>query len=560
MAAQQLPTDCLILGFYDYPFADYVEIVRAMGERSGAYRDLALSFVELNGKPYRALDIVTALRKEQTPDGEPPFHNADFLWPVVAYLSNYLQRRGFTTDHVNLPHLAGDELQRKLKSAVRTIAITTTLYVSPLPIIELVKQCRRLNPTARIIVGGPFVSTLASSRKETLTAMLGYMGADIYVLCNEGEATLAATLQALKNNTPLSAIPNLAFRLPDREYTFTDSSPEANALAENPIDYARFSKQEIGQFVTTRTAKSCPFACAFCGFPTRAGRYTYLDVDEVEKLLDAIERIGTVTTVTIIDDTFNVPKGRFKEILRMMACKRYGFKWNCFYRCDHGDDETINMMADARCEGVFLGAESGSDTMLERMNKSARRSHYARAIPRLNEVGISTYASFIIGFPGETADTVRETINLIEEAKPEYYRAQLWYADPVTPIWRERERYGIEGVGFDWKHNSMNADEACGWVEKMFLTIKKATWMPQFGFEQWSTFYLQRRGMTREQVRRFVGSFNDIVRHRMTSHLPIFPELLETLRACCRFNAVSTGELTNFPACGTNVHDKFRAG
>jgi anaerobic magnesium-protoporphyrin IX monomethyl ester cyclase len=545
VAVQQPPLDCLILGFYDYPFPEYVEIVRAMGERSGAYRDLALSFVELKGKPYRALDVVTALRKEEMQIMESPFHNADFLWPVVVYLSSYLQRHGFTTDYVNLPHLAGEDLGRKLQSAVRAVAITTTLYVSPLPIIELIKQCRRWNPTARVIVGGPFVSTLATSRRDTLTAMLGYINADIYVLCNEGEATLAATLQALQNDTPLSAIPNLAFRLPDRGFAFTDSSPEANALAENPIDYAQFTKQEIGQFVTTRTAKSCPFSCAFCAFPTRAGRYTYLDVNQVEKLFDAIEAIGTVTTVTIIDDTFNVPKGRFKEILRMMARKRYRFKWNCFYRCDHGDDEAIEMMAAAGCEGVFLGAESGSDTVLERMNKSARRSHYARAIPRLNEVGISTYASFIVGFPGETPDTIRETIDLIEEAKPEYYRAQLWYADPVTPIWRERERYSIEGVGFDWKHNSMNAAEACGWVEEMFLTIKNSTWMPQFGFEQWSTFYLQRRGMTREQVRQFVRSFNAVVRHQVTNNSAATPELLETLRECCRFDAVPTGKLAN---------------
>lgn len=545
MVVQQPPIDCLILGFFDYPFPEYVEIVRAMGERSGAYRDLALSFVELNGRPYRALDVVTALRKEEMRIVEAPFHNADFLWPVVVYLSNYLQRRGFTTDYINLPHLARDELRGKLQSTVRAIAITTTLYVSPLPIMELIKQCRRWNPTARVIVGGPFASTLATSRKDTLTAMLGYIDADIYVLCNEGEATLAATLQAMKNDTPLSAIPNLAFRLPDRSFTLTDSSPEANALSENPIDYVRFTRQEVGQFVTTRTAKSCPFACAFCGFPARAGRYTYLDVDQVEKLFDAIEAIGTVTTVTIIDDTFNVPKGRFKEILRMMVRKRYEFKWNCFYRCDHGDDEVINMMAAAGCEGVFLGAESGSDIVLERMNKSARRRHYARAIPRLNEVGISTYASFIVGFPGETADTVRETIDLIEEAKPEYYRAQLWYADPVTPIWRERERYGIEGVGFDWKHNSMNAAEACEWVEEMFLTIKNATWMPQFGFEQWSTFYLQRRGMTREQVRQFVQSFNAVVRHQLTENSAASPELLEALRACCCFDAASTGERAN---------------
>jgi anaerobic magnesium-protoporphyrin IX monomethyl ester cyclase len=155
----------------------------------------------------------------------------------------------------------------------------------------------------------------------------------------------------------------------------------------------------------------------------------------------------------------------------------------------------------------------------------------------LNEVGISTYASFIVGFPGKTGATVRETIDLIEETKPEYHRARLWYADPVTPIWRER--YGIEGVGFDWKHNSMNAAEGCERVEEMFLQVKNATWMPQLGFERWSTFYLQRRGMTRKQVRRFVLSSNEVVSQQMSGSA-ISPELLETLRGCCRFDALPT--------------------
>ena len=72
----------------------------------------------------------------------------------------------------------------------------------------------------------------------------------------------------------------------------------------------------------------CPFNCAFCGFPGRAGKYAYLDVDLVERELDRIADLGTVSTLTIIDDTFNVPKPRFKEILRMMIRKDYGLRWN----------------------------------------------------------------------------------------------------------------------------------------------------------------------------------------------------------------------------------------
>jgi anaerobic magnesium-protoporphyrin IX monomethyl ester cyclase len=531
-------TDCLILGFYDYSFADYVSMMRSMGESSGAYRDLALAFVEHEGRPQRALDILTHFFYEGRPQPVRPFNNADFLWPVVTYLTTYLQRRGFAVDHVNLPHFETGELRRKLQTGeVRTVAITTTLYVSPHAILELVALVRRSNPETRIVVGGPYISNqVGTMPRSDLSRLLTYLGADVYVLCQEGEATLAALVAAVREGRELAAVANLAY-LAGAEIVYTATAPESNPLAGNLVDYSLFSPRERGEFVTTRTAKSCPFTCSFCGFPERAGEYSYLGVGDVERELDAIRDCGGVSTVTIIDDTYNVPKARFKEILRMMIRNRYGFKWNCFYRADHGDEEAIELMAAAGCEGVFLGVESGSDAMLLRMNKKSRREHYLRAIPRLNAAGISTYASLIVGFPGETDATVRETIDLVEEARPEFYRAQLWYADPVTPIWKERERYGVTGVGFNWAHDTMDCHRACDWIDTMFLQIAGSTWLPQFGFEQWSTFYLQRRGMGREQLRTFLASFNALVKHRLVSfgESPA-PELVETLRLSCQFD------------------------
>jgi anaerobic magnesium-protoporphyrin IX monomethyl ester cyclase len=530
-------TDCLILGFYDYPFDDFVAMMRAMGEESGAYRDLALAFVEHEGRPQRALDILTRFFYEGRPAPERPFNNADFLWPVVTYLTTYLRRRGFAVDHVNLPHFETAALRGKLAGDVRTVAITTTLYVSPHPILDLVALVRRYNSTARIVVGGPYVSGQAKTlARDDLSRLLLYLGADVYVLCQEGEATLAAVLEALRQGRPLAGVPNLAL-VAGEQVEYTPPAAESNSLLENMVDYGLFAPADLGGFVTTRTAKSCPFACAFCGFPERAGDYNYLAVAEVEKEFDAIRALGAVGTVTIIDDTYNVPKGRFKDILRMMIRNRYEFKWNCFYRADQGDAEAIELMAAAGCEGVFLGIESGSDAMLKRMNKRTRREQYRRAIPLLHAAGISTYASLIVGFPGETDETVGETISLIEEARPEFYRAQLWYADPLTPIWRERERYGITGMGFSWAHDTMDAQRACAWIDTMFLQVEGSTWLPQFGFEQWSTFYLQRHGMSREQIGVFLRSFNAVIKHRLVGQGEATPaELIDNLRASCQFD------------------------
>ena len=516
--------DCLLIGFNDTDFPTFVEMIRGMGVQTGTFRDLNLAYTELDGQPYRCLDLLNRLLADDGLAPEKPFENCDFVWPVILYLGSYLRRRGLSFDYVGLFHREKEKL-REMLAANRygAIAITTTVYVSPHPIIEIIRFLRECGATAPIVVGGPYISNQDKVLDEAELKMLfDYLGADMYVVSSEGEATLARTLQALKEGSDLAAIPNLVLRQGEEDFVFHPKEVEQNSLEHEPVEYGLFGADALGQFVSLRTAKSCPFACAFCGFPQRAGKYTYTDLAHIEREFDAIAEVGSVTTLTFLDDTFNVPKARFKQILRLMIERGYGFKWNSFYRSDHGDEETIDLMAASGCEGVFLGIESGCDAMLERMNKTSRKKNYAFAIDRFRKVGISTYGSFIIGFPGESEETVAETIEFIEEQRPSYYRAQLFYLDPATPVWRDREKFGITGGGFEWKHPTMDADRASDLIEHMFCTIRNSSWSPQHGFEDWSTYYLQRHGFTRAEVHAFVDGFNRLVRRK-------FPGYAETI-------------------------------
>ena len=531
-----MKTDCLIIGFNDSNFDEYVEMVRSMGPQSGAWRDLDLTFIEDEGRRYRILDVLNRVMGQG--EAGRPYHNADFLWPVVLYLSTYLHRRGIAADYVNLFHLEKDKLRDKLlHDDILTIAITTTLYVTAHPILEIVSFIRQYNEKVRIVIGGPYIKNqTAVMDPEGLQRLFHYLGADYYVINQEGEGTLVRLLQALKAGVSLDAVDNLAYREGGR-FIVTATSSESNTLEENMVDYSLFPRSELGELISLRTAKSCPFSCSFCGFPQRAGKYTYIDLPLVERELDILHELG-VTTLTFLDDTFNVPKKRFQEILRLMIQKNYGFHWNSFYRSDHGDPETIELMAQAGCEGVFLGIESGSDEMLKRMNKTSRRKNYMAAIPKLQAVGISCHTNFIVGFPGETYDTVQESIELIEEARPDFYRAQLWYADPVTPIWKSKDQYGVQGEAFNWSHHTMDYQAACDLVDRMFLGVQNSTWLPQYGFEQWSTFYLQRRGMTLDQIKTMVRCFNTAIKEKLThpSRREVSPEVMRSFEESCRFD------------------------
>lgn len=531
-------SDCLIIGFNDFGFEGFVEMVRSMGADSGACKDLDLTFIEYQDKPIHSMDIINHFYLATKGESQRPFHNSDFLWPVVTYLGSYLWRRGYTFDYVNLFQSEKEKLREKLlKDDTLTIAITTTLYVSPYPILEIVSFIRQYNKSAKIILGGPYISNQAKmDDPESLQLLFKYLGADFYVISSEGEAALAGILDALKNGSDLNKVDNIAYRKGE-DFQVTAPSVESNPLEENMVNYGLFPPDEFAGFVTLRSAKSCPFSCAFCGFPQRAGKYTYLPVELVQQELDAIKALGTVHTLTFIDDTFNVPKARFKELLRMMIRNNYGFRWNSYLRSDHVDEEAIDLMAESGCDGVFLGVESGSDFMLERMNKTSRRKDYLRVIPQLRARGIISHASLIIGFPGETQETVNDTLQFVEEARPDFFRAQLWYCDPTTPIWNEREKYGVKGSAFNWRHDTMDARTASDIVDRFFFSVRNSIWLPQNGFELWSVYYLLRKGMTLDQIKKFLVAFNAGVKERMIhgGKKPVSRELIETLATCSRF-------------------------
>jgi len=517
--------DCFFIGHNEMNFGEFEKTVRKMGTHSGAYRDLNLNFINYNKKPYSLADFYNLLisdsEDEISKNSNRYFNLGETFNAAITYLGTYVNRRGFTFDFVNSFQEHKDELEKKLTGQrIRAVAIITTLYVTAIPIIEIINFVKKHNSHARIIVGGPFVSTQCRTLDAIeLEYLFESIGADFYVNSSQGETALVNLLHAIKNHLPVDRINNIYYR--DRTangFAFTGASREDNKLSENPVNWALFSAR-AGQYVNVRTAVSCPFSCAFCGFPEHAGKYQTTTVEEIEKELNRLSEINSVEDIHFIDDTFNVPVKRFKEILRMMVKNGYNsrFRWHSHFRCQFSDREMVALMKESGCEGVFLGLESGNPQILKNMNKKADKEKYLEGIALLKEYGITTFASFIIGFPGETGETVKETRQLIETCGVDFYRAQLWYCETVTPIWREREKYGIEGRNFEWRHSTMDSKTAADLIDDMFLSIDQSTWVPQYNFDFDNLFHLANRGMTIEQIKAFLTGFNQGVREKLSS-------------------------------------------
>lgn len=514
--------DCVVIGYNEVPFAEYERFLRTYGVDAEAYRDLKFSFVDLGD---RKLDYVGLMNHVFSLAANGNGHSSasdiiksgDIPNLAAVYLTTFLRRKGYQARYVNLFQYEKDRLLEYLDQDPLCVAITTTFYVVNLPVHEMVRFIREHNSKVKIVVGGPLVSNHNRNyRGDALKAALDDMGADIYVSEGQGELTLSQIVACLKDGGDLSKVPNLIY-FDNGTLKRTPVVAENNSLDDNAIDWRHFPDEDLGPTIQTRTARSCAFKCSFCNYPGRAGALTLASVETIEKELNSMRELGTVRNAVFIDDTFNVPFPRFKEICRMMIRNKYNLNWFSYFRCSNSDEEAIQLMAESGCKGVFLGVESGSPSILVNMNKSATIEKYQQGIEWLRQYGILTFASMITGFPGETTTTVNETINFIRQTKPDYYRSQMWYCEPGTPIENQREKYQIEGEGFVWNHSTMDSLEAMDHIDRMFLTIKESIWLPQWSFDFWIIPYLIGKGISTTQFREFMGQAQNLLKMEIAS-------------------------------------------
>jgi radical SAM PhpK family P-methyltransferase len=527
--------DCVVVGYNDIDFAAFAARQKKMESTSGAYHEVKTNSVILDGKRVTYMDFLSRVVGKLT--GEDPGLSA-FDAPSLGayYLASFVRQRGLTAEVVNFFNQDQELFRRYLARNPRTVAITTTFYVDAWPVMDVVRFVRKHAPQSKIIVGGPYAFNLPLDHDpETLQFLLAEIGADVYVIDSQGELTLTRILRQLREGgvETLDSVPNLFYTTDGEIFQQTDRVPESNVLDESAVDWSLFHPSEIAPVSYLRTARSCPFACTFCNYPTLAGQHVVDNIHNVEAQLQYLHSIGA-TDIVFIDDTFNVPLPRFKKILRMMIDHRFNFRWISFFRCSNADEETIDLMRASGCIGVFLGIESGDQIILKYMNKAATLERYKWGVRALHERGIATFASLICGFPGDNEESVKNSIAFIEEMKPTFFNVQLYYHDQRSPIQKRAEEFEIQGAGYSWRHKTMDWREGIKWVKYMYANIHNSGCLPLYGFSLWAVPYLLARGFTLEQL----VEFSHIVRPLLLASLEEQPgdlaaveqQLMELLR------------------------------
>jgi radical SAM superfamily enzyme YgiQ (UPF0313 family) len=272
--------------------------------------------------------------------------------------------------------------------------------------IEIARIAKRIDPGVTVVFGGVGATHLWEH-------LLMHFPAVDFIVLGEGEAPFSKLVETLARHgsVELAAIPGLAFRRGGRPVR-TEPAEGVYELDELPMPARHFDMAHVS------LTRGCVSNCSFCGSPAFWGRRVrYHSPDYfVEQL--AVLRARGRRFFYVSDDTFTLDRRRVIEVCRQLLTRRLDISWAAISRVDAVDEEVLAWMRRAGCIQISYGVESGSPAIRKRLNKriSARQIH--AAFHATQRHGIMARAYFIYGCPGESRETIRQTIDLIQELKP----------------------------------------------------------------------------------------------------------------------------------------------
>ena len=431
----------------------------------------------------------------------------------VLYLEQFLRSNGLkivTFNNFDLDLLEIDKMIRNCM--VPIVAISTTFFTSPIPIIRMVQHIKKNNRDIKIIVGGAYIyNQYLSLAWDKLILELKLMASDFYICDPQGEKTLYEIINEILGNAKCDA--NNLIRMADANKIFQTKriDVEHNDININIVRVDQIEDRLIRSPFNIRTSRGCPNRCMFCNYPVRNPKWEVQDIEKVFIQIKALNEDRRINSVVFIDDSFNVPLSRFKEICRYMVSLGYIKTWYSYFRLDYCDEETAALMKASGCGGVFLGIESADNTILKYMNKQTTIEIYERSLSYLNKYEIPTFGYFIVGFPGETKESVNRTIEFINRNRLTFYSCNLWFAEKETAIFASKDKYGLEGAGFDWSHNTMDSIEASELMGYMYINVKDSVYVPGENFSFWGVPYLIDKGLTLSDVKSLLQYTRDFI-------------------------------------------------
>ena len=369
------------------------------------------------------------------------------------------------------------------------VTSTTLLYKSAMKLINIAKE---VQPNAVTILGGShgtFWDENALNEYPTLHI----------VVRREGEATFIELLEKLKAKERLDGVLGVTFRGKDGKIVRTPDRPFLEDLDSLPFPAHHLLPLEnlkrMGKILFPLiTSRGCVYWCDFCSTVRMFGRgYRWRSPKNVVDEMQLVNEKYGIDQVTFYDDAFTVNRERVFKICEELHARKLDMTWDCGTRVDMVDREMLKTMYDAGCIAVWLGVESGSEVILGKMNKSIKLEQTRKAYKTAQDVGLMTIANVVLGFPGETEQTAKETIRFVKELNPDDVGFYVATPYPGTPMYEQVIKNGwLRVTDFD------KYDTAGPTFETPQLSMEK---LAQIRYKAYQQFYL-RPGYVFKMMRR----------------------------------------------------------
>jgi len=372
------------------------------------------------------------------PPYPPSVHSHPAFIPLgLAYLGAVAEKAGHkvTVIDCQAEKIAPENFRDRIAqtpSEIIGVTATTLLYKSAMKLVGIAKEVQKQAVT---ILGGSHGTFWGES------ALKEYPALDI-VLRKEGELTFIELVEKLESKTSIGNVLGITYRSgnkivrnADRPFIENLDSLPFPAHHLLPLEKLKHNGKIIFPLVSSR---GCVYWCDFCSTVRMFGRgYRMRSPKNVVDEMQLIHDKYGIDQVTFYDDAFSVDRNRVVKICEELHSRHLRLKWDCGTRVDMVDRELLKTMHHAGCFAVWLGVESGSETILGAMNKKIKIDQTKIAYKTAHQVGLMTIANVVLGFPGETEQTALETIRLVKELNPDDVGFYIATPYPGTPMYEK---------------------------------------------------------------------------------------------------------------------------
>ncbi|MDJ0876525.1 MAG: radical SAM protein [Desulfobacterales bacterium] len=368
----------------------------------------------------------------------------------LAYLAASLESSGFAVrlldgvvGPLNNGHLA-KELNDFAPHWVGVTAVTMTVNRA----LEIVRQVKTIDPGVGTVMGGPHVTFTAAATLEAVPEL------DVIVR-GEGEATLSELVAAGDDRDAWEKIPGLSYRRGGCIHHTADRPPQADIdglplPARHLIPLGRY--RTLGMPVSLTTSRGCPYKCIFCvGRRMVGARVRYRQPSAVVDEMAHLAGLG-FGQINLADDLFTANQRHCLAVCNEIIARGLAIRWSAFARVDTVSPKILTRMQAAGCQAVSFGIESGNPDILQRVKKGIRLEQVVQAVKMCRAAGIAPHASFILGLPGETEETLVQTLAFGQRLEREglCYGFHLLAPFPGTAVHDRVADYGLEILSTNW--------------------------------------------------------------------------------------------------------------